>query len=186
MSRPTTVETLPSSAWRRGRDEERRIEVEHRCEDKGNQSQNPRAGYHRGRGGETNGENQHEKERWHNSPSLEGGRCLAGNAYQKRKQNNVHHKGKKTKHAVLCHCVSSQITLAAPPARSGGGRRQDDTKNEHEKPTVLCLCLAARLPRPWPRTECGGRREGRKANRPAKTDHPGPSTEQGVGRTRKI
>ena len=31
-----------------------------------------------------------------------GGRCLAENAYQKKKQNNVHHEGKKTKHTVLC------------------------------------------------------------------------------------
>ena len=43
-----------------------------------------------------------------------GGSCLAENAYQKRKQNNVHHKGKKTNHTVLCYCGSSQITLSAP------------------------------------------------------------------------
>ena len=39
------------SAWRWGRDEERRAEGEHRREHKGNQSQNPPAGYHRGGGG---------------------------------------------------------------------------------------------------------------------------------------
>ena len=48
----------------------------------------------------------------------------AENAYQKRKQNNVHHEGKKTKHAVLCYGVSSQLTLAAPRlgAEEGVGR----------------------------------------------------------------
>ena len=54
------------------RDEERRVEVEHRREDKGNLSQNPPAGYHRGGGGETRGEKQHEMERWHNPQSREG------------------------------------------------------------------------------------------------------------------
>ena len=46
------------------------------------------------------------------------------NAHQKRKQNNVHHKGKETKHTVLCYCVSSQLTLAAPRlgAEEGVGR----------------------------------------------------------------
>ena len=55
-------------------------------------------------GGETRGENQHKKERWHNPQSREGGRCLAENAYQKRKQNNVHHKEKKTKHGPVPLC----------------------------------------------------------------------------------
>ena len=58
-------------------------------------------------------------ERWHNPHSREGGKCLAENEYiAEIKQNNVHHKEKKTKHTVLCHCASSQITLAAP--RLGG------------------------------------------------------------------
>ena len=52
--------------------------------------------------------------------------------------------------------------------------RQKRRKKEHEKRTVPCLSLAARLPRPWPRTEWRGRRDGRKANRRAKRDHPGP------------
>ena len=53
-----------------------------------------------------------------------GGGCLAENAYQKRKQNNVHHEGKKTKRTVLCYGVSSQLTLAAPRlgAEEGVGR----------------------------------------------------------------
>ena len=125
----------PPAYRRRGggeRDEERRIEGEHRREDKGNQSQNPPTGYHRGGGGETKGENQHEMERWHNPQSREEGGCLAENAYQKRKQNNVHHKEKKTKHTVLCHCVSSHITLAAPRlgAEEGVGRTTKKTNTK--------------------------------------------------------
>ena len=109
-----------------------------------------------------------------------GGGCLAENAYQKRKQNNLHPKGKKTNHTVLCYCVSSQITLAAPRLGAEEGVGRTTKKNEQEKPTVPCLCLAARLPRPWPRTEWGGRRDGRrKAHKQPKRDHPGPSTERG-------
>ena len=91
------------------------------------------------RGGRDKGENQHEMERWHNQ-SREGGRCLAENAYRKRKQNNVHHKEKKTKHTVPCHCVSSQITLAAPRlgAEEGVGTTTKK-KHKHEKPTVRYL-----------------------------------------------
>ena len=125
MARPTTVKTLPRIVGVAGGvDEGRRIEGQHRREDKENQSQNPPTGYHRGGGGETIGETQHEMERWHNPQSREGRRCLAENAYQKRKQNNVHHKGKKTKHTVLCYCVSSQIILAASRvgAEEGVGR----------------------------------------------------------------
>ena len=179
MARPTTVKILPRIVGVAGMVRRRtRIEVEHRREDKGNQSQNPPAGYHRGGGGETKGENQHEMERWHNRQSREG--CLAENAYQKRKQNNVHHKGKKTKHTVLCHCVSSQITLAAPMLGAEEGVSRTTKKNEHEKTTVPCLCLAARLPRPCPSTEWGGRRDGRrKTNKREKRDHPGPSTGRG-------
>ena len=46
-----------------GRDGEKRTEGEHKREDKGNQSPNPPAGYHRGGGSETKGENHHEIER---------------------------------------------------------------------------------------------------------------------------
>ena len=63
-----------------GRNEETQIEGEHRLKDKGNQNQKPPAGCHRGGGGETKGENQHEMERWHNQQSREGGKCLAENA----------------------------------------------------------------------------------------------------------
>ena len=62
-----------------------------------------------------------------------------------RKQNNVHHKEKKTKHAVLCYWVISQITLAAPRLGAEEGVGKTTKKNEHEKPTVPCLCLAARF-----------------------------------------
>ena len=89
---------------------------------------------------ETKGENQHEMERWHNPQSRDGGKCLAENAYRKRQQNNVHHKGKKTKHAVLCHCVSSQITLAAPRlgAEEGVGRT---TKKKRTRKTYSPVLL---------------------------------------------
>ena len=87
---------------------------------------------------ETKGENQHEMERWHNPQSRDGGKCLAENAYRKRQQNNVHHKGKKTKHAVLCHCVSSQVvssqvTLAAPRLgpEEGVGRTTNKTNTNN-------------------------------------------------------
>ena len=60
-----------------------------------------------------------------------------------RKKTNVHHKGKKTKDAVLCHCVSSQITLAAPRLKAEEGVGKKTKKNEHEKPAVPCLTLAA-------------------------------------------
>ena len=60
---------------------------------KTNHRQYPPAYRRRGGGGEVRGENQHKMERWHNPQSREGGRCLAESAYQKRKQNNVHHKG---------------------------------------------------------------------------------------------
>ena len=58
-----------------------------------------------------------------------------------RKQNNVHHKEKKTKHKVLGHCVSSQITLAAPRlgAEEGVGRtkkRGQTPKNAGKSPTT--------------------------------------------------
>ena len=119
------------------------------------------------------------KERWHNPQSREGGRCLAENAYPKRRQNNVYHKGNNTKHTVLCHCVSSLITLAAPRLGAEEGVGRTTRKNEHEKPTVPCLCLAARLPRPWPRTEWGGRRDGRKQTDEQKGTTPGPAQSEG-------
>ena len=97
----------------------------------------------------------------------------------------IRDRGKKTKHTVLCYCVSSQLTLAAPRLGAEEGVGRTTKKSEHEKTTVPCLCLAARLPRPWPRTEWGGRRDGKKANRRAKRNHPGPSTERGGGRKRK-
>ena len=53
----------------------------------------------------------------------------------KEKRNNVHHREKKTKHTVLCLCVSSQITLAAPRlgAEEGVGRttKKKRTRNTH-------------------------------------------------------
>ena len=46
QDQPPSKPSHVSSAWRGGRDEERRIEGEHRREDKENQSQNPPVGYH--------------------------------------------------------------------------------------------------------------------------------------------
>ena len=70
---------------------------------------------------------------------LNRGRCLAENAYQKRKQNNAHHKGKKTKHTVLRYCVSSQITLAAPRlgAEEGVGRTTKKRTRKTYSPVPL-------------------------------------------------
>ena len=73
MARQTTVKIVPRTvSVAGGRDEKKRAEREHRREDKGNQNQKPPAGYHRGGGGETKGENQHGMERWHNPQSREG------------------------------------------------------------------------------------------------------------------
>ena len=72
-------------------------------------------------------------EMWHNPQSREGGRCLAENAHKKRKQNNVHHYGKKTKHAVLCYCATSQITLAAPRLGDEEGVGRTTKKNVTRK-----------------------------------------------------
>ena len=125
--------------WRGGRDD-KALWQDQPPSKPSRQSQNPPAGYHRGGGGETKGENQHEMERWHNPQSREGGRFLAENAYQKRKQNNVHHKEKKTKHTVLYHCLSSQITLAAPQlgAEEGVGRttKKTNAKNLQSRASV--------------------------------------------------
>ena len=162
-----------------GRGEEKRIEGKHRRLDKGNQSQSPPAGYHRGGGGRDKRRKptRHGKAAQPTVP-LEGD-VPNRKRIAERKQNNVHHKEKKTKHTVLCHCVSSLITLAAPRLGAEEGVGRTTKKNEHEKPTVPCLCLAARLPRPWPRTEWGGRRDGRKANRRAKGTTPGPALSEG-------
>ena len=79
MARQTTVETLPRTvSVAGGRDEERRIEGEHRLI-QGKPTSNPPAGYHRGGGARQKGENQHELERWHNPESREGGKYHAEN-----------------------------------------------------------------------------------------------------------
>ena len=137
-----------------------------------------RDSYHRGGGGDKRRKpTQNGKVAQPTVPR--GGRCLAENAYQKRKQNNVHHEGKKTKHTVLCYCVSSQLTLAAPRLGAEEGVGRTTKKNEHEKPTVPCLCLAARLPRPWPRTEWGvGGTEEKQADEQKGTT-PGPALSEG-------
>ena len=46
----------------------------------------------------------------------------------------MHHKEKKTKHAVLCHSSSTQITLAAPRlgAEEGVSRTKTNEKKNEE------------------------------------------------------
>ena len=93
------------------------------------------------RGSEAKGENQHEMERWHNLQSREGGEVPSGKRIAERKQSNVHHKENKTKHAVLCHRLSRQITLAAPRlgAEKGVGRtakKKTNTKNLQSRASV--------------------------------------------------
>ena len=81
---------------------------------KGNQSQNPPAGYHRGGGARQKSKtNTKWKGGTTHSPAT-GGEAPSRKRIAERKQNNVHHKENKKKHTVLCHCVSNQITLAAP------------------------------------------------------------------------
>ena len=141
MARPTTVKTLPRIVGvAGGGDEGRRIEGQHRREDKENQVKTlPLATIVAGGARQKAKTNTKWKGDTTHSP-VRGGRCLAENAYQKRKQNNVHHKGKKTKHTVLCYCVSSQLTLAAPRlgAEEGVGRttKKTNTKNLQSRASV--------------------------------------------------
>ena len=73
MIRETNVKTLPRTvSVAEGEGEERRIE-EHRRKDKGNQHQKSSRKLQSWRGDETKGENQHEREMWHNPQSREGG-----------------------------------------------------------------------------------------------------------------
>ena len=104
MIRQTTVKNPPANRHRGGGAETKKGELKENTGAKARETTVktlPQATIVAG-GGETKGENQHEVERRHNPQSREGGRCLAENAYQKRKQNNVHHKEKDTKHTVLC------------------------------------------------------------------------------------
>ena len=140
QDQPPSKPSRISSAWRGGRDEERRIEGEHRREDKENQSQNSPASYHRGGGGETRGENQHKMERWHNPQSREGGEVPSRKRISKEKTKQRASQRKEDKHTVLCHCVSNQITLAAPRlgADEGVGRttKKTNTKNLQSRASV--------------------------------------------------
>ena len=149
QDQPPSAPSRVMSAWRGGRDEERRIEREHRREDKGNQSQHPPAGYHPG--GWWGGDKRRKPTRNGKVAPARGGSASL----------KTHSREKRTKHPVLCHCVSSQIIRAAPRlgAEEGVGRTtKQNTK--HEKPTVRYLSLAARLLKPWPSTEWWGS-EGR-------------------------
>ena len=88
----------------------------------------------------------------------------------------------------MCYSESSQITLAAPWLGAEEGVGRTTKKNEQEKPTVPCLSLTARLPRPWPSTEWrGSAGRKKKSKQTSKRDYPGPSTDRGgsVGRKKK-
>ena len=88
MARPNTVKTLPRIVSVAGGGETKKGELKENAGAKTRETKVktlPQATIMAG-GGETKGENQHEMERWHNPQSREGGRCLAENAYKKRKQ----------------------------------------------------------------------------------------------------
>ena len=139
-ARRTTVVTLPRMVGvAGGRDEEGRIEGEHRREDKENQSQNPPAGYHRG-GGETKGENQHEMERWHNPWSREGGEVPSRKRIAERKQKT--RITKKIKEDIMsCATVCLARLLWPPPGSelgraSAGRQKEKNKKNLQSRPPV--------------------------------------------------
>ena len=116
MIRQTTIKNLPrtASVAEGRRDKERRIEGERRRQ--GKPTSKPSRRSPSWRGASRKGENQHEMERWHNPQSREGGKCLliAENAYQIEIKITCMTKKIRQKHTVLCHSMSSQITLAAP------------------------------------------------------------------------
>ena len=120
MIRQTTVKTLPrtASVAGGGRDEGRRLkEKAGVMARETNIKTLPRTkDRHRG-GGRDEKAKTNTKWRWHNPQSREGGKCLAENAQQRENKTTCITKKIKQKHTVLCHCTSSQITLAAPPAR---------------------------------------------------------------------
>ena len=125
----------PPAYRRRGggvRDEEGRIEVEHRREDKGNQTKPlPQATIVSG------GARQKAKTntKWKGGPThspARGGKVPSRKRISKEKTKQRASQGKKTKHTVLCHCVSSQITLAAPRLGAEEGVGRTTKKNAHE------------------------------------------------------
>ena len=77
-----------------------------------------------------------------------------------------HQKGEKS-HSPVPQSAW-QNYLERPPPR--GGRSAGRKRNKHEKHIILCLNRAARLPRPWPGTEWGGRQD--KTRRNTKTKQP--------------
>ena len=86
--RQTTVKKTPANRHRGGGAETKKGELKENTGAKARETTVktlPQATIVAG-GGETKGENQHEVERRHNPQSREGGRCLAENAYKKRKQ----------------------------------------------------------------------------------------------------
>ena len=93
-----------------------------------------------------------------------------------------HRKGtKKSSHSSPVPQQSEwpKIPRTPPTPREGGsaGRK----RSEHEKTTVLCPNFAARLLRPWPGTEGGGRQDDKTGeppqawpNQPRTTPNPAP------------
>ena len=70
MARPTTVKTRQRIVGVAGGARRRKANWSRtQARRQGKPKSNPPAGYHRGRGGEEEGENQHEMERWHNPQS---------------------------------------------------------------------------------------------------------------------
>ena len=120
-----------SVAWG-GRDEERRIEGECRCYDKGNQRQNPPTGHHRDGGARWKGENQRGMERWHNSQSCEGGKEVPSwKRIANRKQNTWYHASQKKEDKNIQSCATVWVWVDRlpwpPPAselrRASAGRK---------------------------------------------------------------
>ena len=147
MARPTTVKILPRIVSVAGGRETTKGELKENTGSKTRETKVtlPQATIVAGEG-ETKGENQHEMGRWHNPQSREGG-VPSRKRITKEKTKQRASEGKKTKHTVLCHCVSSQITLAAPRLEAEEGVGRTTKKTNMKKPTVSCLGLAARLPR---------------------------------------
>ena len=180
MARPPTVKTLSRIIGvAGGGDEGRRIEGQHRRRRQGKPKSKPSRRLPSWRGGRQEAKT-HTKRKGGTTHSPARGKVPSRTRISKEKTKQRAPKRKETKHTVLCYCVSSQLTLAAPRlgAEEGVGRTAKK-ENEHEKPTVPCLSLAARLPGPWPSTERGVGRTGEKANKQTKETTPGPALSGG-------
>ena len=92
----------------------------------------------------------------------------------------------KKKITQSCATIGVAEIPRTPPAPWGGGGSAGRKRNEHEKHTVLCLNLAARLPRPCHGPELGGGRQDKKTQEPPpslpdharNTQKPSPKTQK--------